>query len=204
MTAGNTTASAGISRTSRSIRSDGGKVGETPLPTALEHVLMSFYKRDMIAFMRSHPEAYDEAITLAVGDRQPLSWRAAWLLIDCMDDDDVRLRPHIRRIIAAVPGKADGHQRELIKLLSRMTFSERDEGRAFDLCLSLWETPAAQPSLRVNALKLLVRIACAHPELKREIGFLTQERHLASLSGPVRKSIAKILKGLETGGRSRV
>lgn len=198
MTAAKSTGKAGTSREQTSIRSEGGKGGATPECTALEHVLMNFYKSEMIAFMHAHPEAYEEAITLAVSDKQPLSWRAAWLLIDCIDPDDARLRPHIRRIIAAIPGKADGHQRELIKLLSFMRFSERDEGRVFDLCLSLWETLGAQPSVRVNALKLLVKIARRHPELTREIGFLTQERYLASLSGPVRKSISKILKGLET------
>jgi hypothetical protein len=203
MTASRNAANAGTSRGSGNSRSDGENVGETPCLTALEQVLTSFYKRDMIAFMHAHPEAYDEAITLAVGDRQPLSWRAAWLLIDCIDDDDPRVRPHIRRIIAAIPGKADGHQRELIKLLSRMTFSERDEGRVFDLCLSLWETLGTQPSVRVNALKLLVQIAHRHPELSREITLLVQDRHLETLSAPVRKSVSKILKGLEPKRGSR-
>lgn len=198
MTAGKSTAKAGTSRAQNSIRSDGGKGGEPPERTALELALTTFYKRDMIAFMRAHPEAYDEAIALAVGNTQPLSWRAAWLLIDCIDPDDARVRPHIRRIIAAIPGKADGHQRELIKLLSFMRFSERDEGRVFDLCLSVWETPGAQPSLRITALKLLVRIARKYPELTREIQLLVQDRHLETLSAPVRKSVSKILKGLET------
>ena len=97
----------------------------------------------------------------------------------------------------AIEGKEDGHQRELLKILHRMKLSARDEGLAFDACVGLWEKIDAQPSVRVNALKLLVSIARRYPELIREIRFLTQERYLASCSLPVRRSIARMLKGLD-------
>lgn len=165
----------------------------------LEYVLTHAYKRDMIVYMETHPGAFREAVELALGDTQPLSWRAAWLLVDCIRADDPRLRKHIGRIIAAVPGKKDGHQRELLKLLQRMTLRGRHEGEAFDLCVTLWQNIQAQPSVRVNALMLLVSITRKHPALSREIGFLTQDRYLDTLSGPVRKSVARILKGRMRG-----
>ena len=34
----------------------------------------------MIAYMETHPEAYEEAVQLAISDKQPYAWRAAWLL----------------------------------------------------------------------------------------------------------------------------
>lgn len=52
--------------------------------TKLEHILTNSYKADMISYLKSHPEDFDEAIKLAIADKQPYSWRAAWLLWSCM------------------------------------------------------------------------------------------------------------------------
>ena len=182
---------------SRPAHIDSTKQGLAEDRTALEQALMTFYKPAMIAYMRAHPDAYEEAVALAIADKQPYSWRAAWLLCDCIDEDDPRIRRHVKRIIRAIEGKEDGHQRELLKILHRMKLSARDEGLAFDACVGLWEKIDAQPSVRVNALKLLVSIARRYPELVRELRFLTQERYLASCSLPVRRSIARMLKGLD-------
>lgn len=46
----------------------------------LEHKLLNSYKRDLISFMISHPEYFDEAVELALSDKQPYSWRAAFVL----------------------------------------------------------------------------------------------------------------------------
>jgi hypothetical protein len=34
----------------------------------------------LISYLSAHPEYFEEAITLAISDKQPYSWRAAWLL----------------------------------------------------------------------------------------------------------------------------
>ena len=162
--------------------------------TALETVLTSMYKYGMIAWMHAHPEAYEEAITLAIAETQPYSWRAAWLLCDCLEKNDARVRPHIRKIIRAIPSKSDGHQRELLKILLMMELREREESEAFDVCITLWEKITAQPSVRVNALKLLVNIARRHPDLAREIRLLAHDRYMDTFSAPVRKSVTRILK----------
>ncbi|MBR9976147.1 MAG: hypothetical protein KFF77_11245 [Bacteroidetes bacterium] len=71
-----------------------------------------------------------------VSDAQPYAWRAAWLLSDCMETNDRRLRGRRDAFIAAIPDKADGHQRELLKILLRMDLGERHESRLFDACMS--------------------------------------------------------------------
>jgi len=47
------------------------------MESALEKTLTSCYKEEMISFMNSHPEYFDEAVELAISDKQPYSWRAA-------------------------------------------------------------------------------------------------------------------------------
>lgn len=165
--------------------------------TPLEHILTSAYKDEMIAFMETHPEVFEEAITLAVADKQPYSWRAAWLLWSCMQVNDYRILAHIKDIINSLASKKDGHQRELLKILLIMEIDEVFEGFLFDLCVGVWEKINKQPSVRLNALKIIFKIAKKHPELSHEIDFLIQDHYLESLSPGVKWSINKMIKDLK-------
>jgi hypothetical protein len=172
------------------------------LETPLEHVLTSQYKTDMIAYMHAHPEAFDEAIALALAQKQPYSWRAAWLLWSCMEENDTRVRPYVKRIIRAIPATTDNHRRELCMILQRMEVEAKYEGLLFDACLAMWQDIHARPSVRVNALKLIVKIARGRPELRREIALLTQSPYTETFSPAVKKAIPRIMKELEGARRT--
>ena len=150
----------------------------------------------MISFMKSHPEAFDEAIQLAITDEQPYSWRAAFVLWSVIQNNDVRIQKHIKKIVKAVKEKSDGHQRELLKILLMMELDEKYEGVLFDICMNVWEQINKAPSVRVNALKLIIKIANKHPELKKEISFLAQDHYLESLSPGARHSVRKLMNEL--------
>lgn len=162
--------------------------------SALEQVLIHAYKKEMLAFMEAHPECFEEAVGLAVSDDQPFAWRAAWLLSDCMLENDPRLRARRDALIAAIAEKADGHQRELLKILLRMDLGERHESRLFDVCMSIWEQPAKSPSVRVTAFRFIVRMARKYPELANELDGLTQDWYLETLSPGIRHSVDRMLR----------
>lgn len=164
------------------------------MKTALERILMEAYKEEMISFMAEHPEHFDEAVRLALSDTQPLAWRAAWLLHDCMEENDARIRGHVDDIVNAIPERPDGHQRELLKILLRVNISEEYEGRLFDLCMTVWETPTKPPSARITAMKHIIGLARKYPELANEIKALTQDRHLEKLSPGARRSVIRMLR----------
>jgi hypothetical protein len=176
------------------------------METELEKVLMNFYKEEMIRFMTNHPESFGEAIHLALGDKQPYSWRAAWLLWSCIEENDSRIKSHIRSIISSLKGKEDGHQRELLKILYLMDLDERHEGILFDHCISIWEKINKKPSVRFNAFKMMVKISRNYPELSQEIFFLLQDHYLETLSPGVRHSLLRMKKEItrtrETGSLS--
>ncbi|MEE9429732.1 MAG: hypothetical protein V3V16_01750 [Melioribacteraceae bacterium] len=164
------------------------------METKLENILMSRHKDGMISFMNSHPEVFDEAIKLAISDKQPYSWRAAWLLWSCMDKNDKRIHTYIKKIVNSITAKNDGHQRELIKILLQMELSEDDEGILFNICMNLWEQIDKKPSVRFTAFKFIVKIAKKYPELSDEITLLTQNHYLESLSPGVKHSIKRMMK----------
>jgi len=166
------------------------------LESPLEHKLLNSYKDEMISFMYAHPEFFEEAIQLAIADKQPYSWRAAWLLWSCMEENDQRIRKYIKRIVSSIKTKNNGHQRELLKILLQMELKEEYEGILFNICMDIWEQINKTPSVRINALKFIIKIAKKHNELAKEIIFLTEDHYLESLSPGVKHSVSKLMKEL--------
>ncbi len=163
------------------------------MESVLENKLMTSYKNEMISFLKSHPEYFEEAIHLAISNKQPYSWRAAFLLWGSIEENDKRIQKYIKSIVNCIQGKEDGHQRELLKILYKVKISGKYEGRIFDICMNLWEQISKNPSVRMTAFKFIMKIAKKHPELLEEINFLTQEQYLESLSPGVKRSINKII-----------
>lgn len=168
------------------------------METALEHILTSLHKDEMISYMSTHPEDFDEAIKLAISDKQPYSWRAAWLLWSCMKENDQRIQGYIKNIIKTITTKKDGHQRELLKILLQMELNEEHEGSLFNICVSVWEKINKKPSVRFTAFRFLIKLAKKHPELSNEITLLTQSQYMDSLSPSVKKSLSKMIKEFGT------
>lgn len=164
------------------------------METAFEHILTNAYKAGMISYLAGHPEEFEEAIQLALSDKQPWSWRSAWLLWSCMEKNDPRIRSHIKAIINAIPSKRDGHQRELLKILQQMEISEEDEGYLFDICVTIWEKISNRPSVRWHAFSMIVATAKKHPYLFNEISCLTEDYYLETLSPGIKNSILRIIK----------
>lgn len=164
------------------------------METAFEHILISYYKAEMISYMESHTEDFEEAIKLAISNKLRYSWRAAWLLWSCMKENDLRVRKYLKKIIDVLETKKDNHQRELLKILLLMDLDDEYEGVLFDLCVSVWEKIHKVPSVRFTAFKIIVKIAKKHPDLSQEITLLTQPQYLDSLSSAAKKSIMKMSK----------
>jgi len=168
------------------------------LESELENKLLSSYKDEMISFMENHPEYFDEAVELALADKQPYSWRSAGLLWGCMEKNDKRIKKYVKRIVETLETKDDGHQRELLKILLQMELNEEHEGKLFNLCMNIWEQIDKAPAVRVNAFKFIVKIAKKHPELFQEITFLTQDHYLESLSPGAKHSVKKMMKQISS------
>ncbi len=152
---------------------------------------MSSYKKDMVSYLSSHPECFDELVTLTFTQKDKLSWRAAWMLFSFMKDNDPRLHKHLKNIINTIPCTNESLQREMLKIVSRMKVNEELEGVLFDHCISIWEKIGKSPSVRYTAFKTVMRIAEKYPELTSEIEFFAQEHYMESLSPAIRRILTK-------------
>lgn len=164
------------------------------METAFEKILTNSHRPAMESYIVVHPESFEEAIKLAIADKQPYSWRAAWLLWSCMEKNDKRIRKYVKDIINVLPKRKDNQKRELLKILEQMEINEKLEGLLFNHCVDIWEKIDKQPSVRFNAFKILAKISKRHPELYKEIISLTQNQYTKSLSSSANKSINKMVK----------
>lgn len=148
----------------------------------------------MVAFVNANPDKFPELINLALSINERFSARAAWLLSNCMVENDKRLKDHIGRIIEVFPQLKDGHKRDLINVLRKMELDEDQEGVVFDICSNAWLSINSIPSVRYVAMQLIFKIADRHPELYNEIELLTQNQYIETLSSGIKRSINRSLK----------
>ncbi|HOT89684.1 MAG TPA: hypothetical protein PL028_09110 [Bacteroidales bacterium] len=78
-----------------------------------------------------------------------------------------------------------------------MNLGDEYEGKLFDICAKIWEKVEKQVSVRYNAFKLMIKIIKKHPDLSKEIIFLTESHYTDSLSDTVKKSISKMIVGIK-------
>lgn len=151
-------------------------------------------KAEMVGYLKNYPEQMELVTTMAISDQVPHGWRACWMLFHSTDPDDQRLQPYIHALINAIEGKQEGHQRELIKLVTRMNLNDEQEGLLFDRCMCIWESVKKIPSLRVSAFRFLMQVVKKYPELKAEILHVMSNEYLETLSPGIRRSIEKQLE----------
>lgn len=170
------------------------------MKSTIQEILTKFHKNDIIECLHKHPQYFEDALQLALGDISPYSWRAAWVLWSCMEPNDKRVRKHVKQIIAILPERKSNQQRELLKILEPMEIDENLEGLLYDQCIQLWERTDLQPSVRYNAFKVILKIAKKHPEAADELKSLTEDHYLDSLSRGVKYAIQKMLQKAQVIG----
>jgi hypothetical protein len=164
------------------------------METQLEYILTHTYKTEMIAHMREHPEEFAELVELSLADKQPYSWRAAWLLWSIMEPNDERIVPYIEKMIDILLARRDGQARDLLMVLQKMDVPDAVEGKLFDFSISIWEQIGKQPSVRMNAFKIILKIMRKYPELANEIDYIVQPHFLETLSPGVKHSISRLIE----------
>ena len=162
--------------------------------SSIEVALIEARKDDMFAYLLDHPEEFPSALRCAVSDHPVHGWRAAWLLSGCMEDNDPRVRPFIPTMLDRLPGAAQGHQRELMKVLLRMELADEHEGALFDMAIAIWEDIEKIPSVRYIAFRFMTAMVRKYPELRAEVKLLTQPHHLKPLSPGIRAAVMKMIR----------
>jgi hypothetical protein len=127
-------------------------------------------KEILIAQIVKSESNFRNLLWFALHEKDPLAWRAAWLL-DGSDEKKPGLsRPHIPEIIRALPGlKSKGTLRSLLRLLTRYDIPEEQQGILIDLCFSYLVSELYPVAVKAHAMQIIYNHVLLYPEMKNEL-----------------------------------
>ncbi len=90
----------------------------------------------------------------------------------------------------------DGYRREILKIIVHLELNEDEEGALYEGALKMWEDLALSSSVRLYALRAMVRIAEVYPELKYEIQAYNDDHYFQGVSPGIANQIKGIFAAL--------
>lgn len=124
----------------------------------------------LIAAVGKSEEIFSSLLNLALYEKDPLAWRAAWIL-DGSDEQNPGLATNsIPGIIPALEAiKSKGALRSLLRLLCRYDIGEEEQGTIVDLCFKYMVSELYPVAVKVHAMQIIYKHVLIYPELKEEL-----------------------------------
>ena len=115
-------------------------------------------------------EKFSILLDLALNGKDPVAWRAAWIL-DGSDELNPGLASNcLPKIIQKLPGmKSTGTLRCLLRLLARYSIEENEQGILIDLCFGYMVSELYPVAVKVHAMQIIYNHVLIYPELKEEL-----------------------------------
>jgi len=115
-------------------------------------------------------DKFHDLLHLTLFEKDPLAWRAAWIL-DGSDEQNPGLASgHLTTIIQRLPElESKGALRSLLRMLCRYDIPEDDQGLLVDLCFSYMLSELYPVAVKVHAMQIIYNHTLIYPELKDEL-----------------------------------
>ncbi|MFW6351188.1 MAG: hypothetical protein ACOC2E_02270 [Bacteroidota bacterium] len=157
-----------------------------------------FNKNELVKLIKDDEKLFDETLKLAINQQKDnIGWRAAWILNQVIIKNDDRIVSYASQIIEIIEEKEDGHQRELLKIIEKISLDEKWESKLLQLSIGIWKQVGKSPSVRIVAWRIILKIVEKYPELQTEIAVLSDDCYAESLSPGIRSSFFKLRKKLK-------
>jgi hypothetical protein len=135
----------------------------TNLPSGVER---EFIIRDV----GNSEEKFLLLLELALHEKDPLAWRATWVLDGCDELHPGMATNQISRITRRLPDlESMGSLRSLLRLLCRYEIPEEDQGLLIDLCFGYLVSELYPLAVKVHAMQIIYNHVLLYPELKNEL-----------------------------------
>jgi len=103
-------------------------------------------------------------------EKDPLAWRAAWILDGCDELHPGLVRDRIPNMIHRLPDlKSTGALRSLLRLMCRYEIPEEEQGLLIDLCFGYMVSELYPVAVKVHAMQIIFIHTLLYPELKEEL-----------------------------------
>jgi len=120
--------------------------------------------------MGNSEENFIVFLELALHEKDPLAWRATWILDGCDEEFPGLASNHISKIIHKLPDlESMGVVRSLLRLLCRHEIPEEEQGLLIDLCFGYLVSEHIALAVKVHAMQIIYNHVLLYPELKHEL-----------------------------------
>ena len=112
---------------------------------------------------------FNTLLELALHEKEPVAWRASWILDGSDEKKPGLARKYIPKIVKALPRvESKGTLRSLLRLLSRHNIPEEEQGLLIDLCFSYLVSELYPVAVKAHAMQIIYNHVLLYPELKGE------------------------------------
>lgn len=122
---------------------------------------------DEVIKSRTH---FTTLLKLTLQEKDPLAWRAAWVLDGSDEKKPGLARNHLSKIVKALPKlESKGTLRSLLRLLTRHDIHEKDQGLLIDQCFSYLVSEQYPVAVKAHAMQIIYNHVLLYPDLKHEL-----------------------------------
>ena len=140
---------------------------------------------------------FKSLLELSLYEKDPLAWRAAWILDGCDEKHPGQALPHLHEIIRQLPGiRSTGVIRSLLRMLSRYEIPGKDQGMLVDLCFGHMTSELYPVAIKVHAMQIIYNHVLLYPELKGELRTVIEDQ-IANNSAGFKSRGMRIIRHLE-------
>jgi len=133
--------------------------------------LSSGTKKDLLMGEIIKSEVHFKSLLhLALHEKDPIAWRAAWVLDGSDELKSGLARKYISKIVEALPElESMGTLRSLLRMLTRYDIPENEQGLLIDLCFSYLVSELYPVAVKAHAMQIIYHHVLLYPELKNEL-----------------------------------
>jgi len=109
-------------------------------------------------------------LDLIFKEKDPVAWRAAWVLDGCDELYPDLAGPSVPSIIKQLPGlSSSGALRSLLRMLCRYEIPEEFQGLLIDQCFGYMVSELYPVAVKVHAMQIIYNHVLLYPDLKDEL-----------------------------------
>ena len=123
-------------------------------------------------------------LDLVFNEKDPVAWRAAWILDGTDEMYPGTTRPFIPGIIKQLPSlRSTGSLRSLLRMLCRYEIPEEHQGILIDLCFKFMVSELYPVAVKVHAMQIIYNHVLIYPELAEELRTIIEDQMINNSVG---------------------
>lgn len=135
-------------------------------------------KEYLVTEIASSQKKFDELFLFMFRQKDPIAWRAAWIIDGCDEKEPSLSKKHLSKIINSLQEfRSHGVRRSFLRLLSRHNIPEKEQGKLADLCFQYMVSELQPVAVKVYAMQILFNLTRIYPELSRELITVIEDQY---------------------------